>query len=162
MKSSIDKENPPSREHILNESMTADNEKTFAPGFTVRRISPTEEFLLSKIGSPILSAPSLAKIAEDPEAAGKTFTTDALYDLLFICSEEPQTVRALIRGGGRAAFDDAVFAFVRKLPSREAVDEAVRWLIADIYGISLAQFDAVPDESSSAPRSRKNARSPQD
>lgn len=142
------------REQILNDAMTDDNEKTFAGGITVRRIGVREELLMEMAGSPFLKPENLKTLLEGSVPAGMKLQ-DA-HEMIFICATDPQTTRELLRSG-RHLFEDAVFGFLSKIPSRQTLEAMIRYLCLDLLGIKAATFDTIAEHDSAA---EKNGQSP--
>ena len=143
-----------SREQILNDAITDANEKTFSPGLTLRRIGVREELLLEMSGNPFLSPEVLKTLADGTVPAQATL--QHAQEMLFICCTPPATTRELLRAG-RNLFEDAVFAFLEKIPSREVEAEMITYLLRDLLGIKAASFDVLPESDGSA---GKNVPSP--
>lgn len=133
------------REEILSRAAISANEKTFAPGFTVRRISPREEFILDKINSPLIDYAAII--------SGKNINLKHadLQRALFICTADFDTVLRAIDAG---TFESAFFDFLKKIPSREIEAQAFAYLISDAQAVAAAEFESAEKQSET-----KNARS---
>lgn len=142
------------REQILNDAMTEANAKTFDGGVTVRRIGVREELLMEMAGSPFLKPENLKTLSEGNVPAGMKLR-DA-HEMIFICATDPAVTRELLRSG-RHLFEDAVFGFLQKIPSRKTLEEMIRYLCLDLLGIKAATFDTLQDGAGST---GKNAQSP--
>lgn len=141
------------REQILNDAMSAASEKTFTPEITLRRIGVREETLMEMAGSPFLKPEVLAKFRDGEVPEGVTLLQT--QELLFICSTPPETVRDLLKAG-RELFEDAVFAFLEKIPSREVQTEMIIYVLGDLIGIRAALFKSAEESAGTS----KNAHSP--
>jgi len=105
------------REQVLNDAITSSNEKHFPGGITLRRIGVREELLMEMAGSPFLRADVMEKLAQGSLPEG--LKVQDAHEMIFICAENPETTRELLRTS-RTLFEDAVFSFLQKIPSREA------------------------------------------
>lgn len=141
------------REELLQETATMPETKVLPNGLTIRKIGLQEEFLFSRAGIKILHLQTLKAFAEGKAQESEM---EELGRAAFICTQDPQKMRSLVKGGADA-FDDAYFAWLGTIDA-PTLAAACEWTILCACGIAAATFRSIDDTQNDA--SLKNAQSP--